>query len=492
MLDTGRDEPRARQLIDGLFAFVGLLSPEGTLLEANLAALEAAGLHAEQVIGLPFWETWWWSASPYEQARLRQAVERAARGERVRYDAEVRLSEGRSIVIDFQLAPLMSAEGGVTHLVPSGVDVTERRRAEDVLAGIVENAPIGFAHLDRELRFIRINAEMAAINGIPVESHIGRTPMDLLPELPPESYLPVFEDALAGSTSEVEITGSTPGVHDGPRTWLERVYPLRDRAGNIVGVGVFALDITERRRSIEALQRSLLPRRLPVIARADLAARYHTASGALDVGGDFYEVLAERPGFACAAFIGDVCGRGVEAAALTSLARHSALPLIENDPCSPAAVLARLNRIILDHVSEGSMRFITMALAVMCRKGLDLGVRLVLAGHPRPIVVRRGGAAGEIGVPGNFLGVFPEPSLHEYRLALGPGDSLVLYTDGFDEARSPQGAFFGVEHIIAAAASAAGRGAGPIAEAIERDLSLFTQGAAAADDRALLVIAVPT
>src|SRR5689334_24000476 len=83
----GRSECLLQDVLDGLFAFVGVLTPEGTLVEANRAALEAAGLHAEDVAGLPFEQTYWWSYSLDVQARLREAVRQAARGEPSRFDA---------------------------------------------------------------------------------------------------------------------------------------------------------------------------------------------------------------------------------------------------------------------------------------------------------------------------------------------------------------------------------------------------------------------
>lgn len=124
-------EDRLRRVIDNLFAFVGLLSLEGTLIEANKAPLEAAGLTREDVIGRRFWDCPWWTWSPDVVSRLRLAIAEAAAGETVRYDAEIMVKHGQHVIIDFQIAPLRDAEGQITHLVPSGIDITERKQREE-------------------------------------------------------------------------------------------------------------------------------------------------------------------------------------------------------------------------------------------------------------------------------------------------------------------------------------------------------------------------
>ncbi len=117
---------RLRKTMDQVLAFVGVLSPEGILLEANEPAIAAAGVPRDEVIGKPFWECFWWTHSAPNQQRLRNAVAMAARGEVVRYDVDVQVSGGGTIDIDFQLAPYFDDNGGVTYLIPSGVNITER------------------------------------------------------------------------------------------------------------------------------------------------------------------------------------------------------------------------------------------------------------------------------------------------------------------------------------------------------------------------------
>lgn len=131
-------EQFTRRVLDNLFAFVGVLTPDGTLVEANRAPLEAAGLELSDVVGKKFWDCFWWSYSPDVQQEIRGAVERAASGELVRFDVPVRvLADGR-MWIDFQIAPLRDDEGVITHLVPSGLDLSERKAAELERAGLLE------------------------------------------------------------------------------------------------------------------------------------------------------------------------------------------------------------------------------------------------------------------------------------------------------------------------------------------------------------------
>jgi PAS domain S-box-containing protein len=124
---------RLRRALDELFVLAGLLGLDGTILEVNRATTERAGLSRADVIGRPIWECSWWSYDTKAQQQVRDAVRRARSGEVVRYDAPVRLARGELITIDFQLAPMRDEEGAIEYLVPSGVDITERKLAEQAL-----------------------------------------------------------------------------------------------------------------------------------------------------------------------------------------------------------------------------------------------------------------------------------------------------------------------------------------------------------------------
>jgi PAS domain S-box-containing protein len=125
-----KSEQQVRRVLDSLFSFVGVLTAEGVLIEANSTALLAAGLEAEDVIGKRFTETYWWSYSESIQAQLAEAIASARLGNVVRYDVQVRLAANKFIIIDFALVPLLNDAGEIEYLIPSGIDITERKQTE--------------------------------------------------------------------------------------------------------------------------------------------------------------------------------------------------------------------------------------------------------------------------------------------------------------------------------------------------------------------------
>jgi len=122
-----------RRVLDSLFAFVGMLQPDGTLIDANKAPLEAAGISLDDVLGKKFWDCFWWNYDPAVQRQLKVAVERAAAGEISRYDVPVQMEGGNIMTIDFMIAPLLDEQGRITHLIPSANDITERVQSEELL-----------------------------------------------------------------------------------------------------------------------------------------------------------------------------------------------------------------------------------------------------------------------------------------------------------------------------------------------------------------------
>lgn len=142
-----------RGVLNNLFAFVGLLDTEGVLLDVNRAPLEAAGIDSSQVIGRTFWDAYWWSHSAESQAQLKQAFERAKQGEVVRYDTVVRMANDSRMWIDFQIAPLRNEAGEIVNIIPSAMDITRRRgaqeelqRKESQLRTILDNLPVGIVY----------------------------------------------------------------------------------------------------------------------------------------------------------------------------------------------------------------------------------------------------------------------------------------------------------------------------------------------------------
>lgn len=164
-----------RRVLDGLFAFVGVMTPDGVLLQANRAPLEAAGISLADVTGRPFWDTYWWSYSAELQAWMREAVARAARGEMVRKDVVVRMAGDTRMTIDFMLAPLRDEQGRVTHLIPSAIDITERLATEARFRRVFESARTGLALVDEGARILLANPALAALLRLPGEELHGRS-----------------------------------------------------------------------------------------------------------------------------------------------------------------------------------------------------------------------------------------------------------------------------------------------------------------------------
>ncbi|MGI8545377.1 MAG: PAS domain S-box protein [Aridibacter sp.] len=159
-----RSEQNVRNIINNLFAFVGVLSPDGTLLEANRTALESASLKAEDVIGKKFADTYWWNYSKETQEQLNETIKKVANGEKVRYDVNIRVNENVFIPIDFMMAPLYDYDGNITHLIPSGLDLTPRKEAEDALRrsenfanAILNSLTAHVAVVDKEGNIIAVN-----------------------------------------------------------------------------------------------------------------------------------------------------------------------------------------------------------------------------------------------------------------------------------------------------------------------------------------------
>ena len=164
-------------------------------------------------------------------------------------------------------------------------------------------------------------------------------------------------------------------------------------------------------------------------------AAFYQPAGVMqtEVGGDFYDVF-EAGDDAWGVMIGDVCGKGVEAAALTGMARHTLRASALREP-SPSRVLEALNRVML---REDGERFCTVALGRIERT-VSAGVRLTVAcgGHPSPLVVRREGGVATVGAPGSLLGVFEDVTIEDRVVELDPGDRVVFFTDGLVDPRHP-------------------------------------------------------
>jgi phosphoserine phosphatase RsbU/P len=240
-------------------------------------------------------------------------------------------------------------------------------------------------------------------------------------------------------------------------------------------------------RVSQALQRALLPRALPVVEGLDLAAQYLPASTGSDVGGDFYDVYPLGAARWLVA-IGDVCGTGAGAAARTGMMRDVLRVLVrEGRPLVRAIEL--LNDVMLE--SGDPLQFATLAAALVSMRepaggGRELEVQLVLAGHLQPLVVRPDGRVDLVGEHGTAVGLVERLDLTCTTHVLGPGDTLLLYTDGVTERRRGDEQF-GVERLRRAGGAAAGRPAARLLTVVRAALGRFTTSPHD-DDIALLAL----
>jgi PAS domain S-box-containing protein len=240
----------------------------------------------------------------------------------------------------------------------------------------------------------------------------------------------------------------------------------------------------ESRYIASRLQQSLLPPHLPEIPGAEIAARFRPAGEANDVGGDFYDIFQRGPD-QWAITIGDVCGKGPDAAAVTSLARHTLRATALRGDDSPDDLLRTLNRAML---AEGPLayQFCTVAFASF-EIGASTRVAVAGGGHPLPILMRADGTVEAVGAPGTLLGVVEDPEITCTDVELFPGDTMVFYTDGITEARTERG-LLGLDGLLSALRSCVGCAAAEVAERIEQRLE--SQTVELRDDVALVVIQV--
>ncbi len=238
----------------------------------------------------------------------------------------------------------------------------------------------------------------------------------------------------------------------------------------------------DRDQVARTLQRSLLPPDLPDVPGIELAAVYHPAGGGGDVGGDFYDAFETGEGDLFLA-IGDVCGKGAPAAALTGIARHTVRAAAVRER-SPRTILRTLNQALLRQVTEH--RFCTVAVGRLEPTTAGASLTVCCGGHPPPLLIRSNGTVEEAGTPGTLLGIYEQVQLSDLTVALEPGDAVVFHTDGVTEERL-EGHMFGEERLLELLRSSAGMSAAGIADRIERAVLEFKPGPPA-DDVAVIVL----
>ncbi|KUN78955.1 PAS domain S-box protein [Streptomyces bungoensis] len=243
---------------------------------------------------------------------------------------------------------------------------------------------------------------------------------------------------------------------------------------------------SERTAISQSLQRSLLPPGLPHIDGVEVEVIYRAAGEGNEVGGDFYDLFPIGNG-AYGFAIGDVCGTGPNAAAVTGLARH-ALRLLAREGLSGPAVLERLNSAILDEGDRS--RFLTLLYGEMRpQEDGSAELKVVCAGHPLPLRLRQDGTVAAAAEPQPLLGVIEDLELYEETVTLDPGDVLLCVTDGVTERREGT-RMLGDDGLADVLTTCTGLTAGAVAARIMRAVERFASDAPS-DDMAILAMRVP-
>jgi sigma-B regulation protein RsbU (phosphoserine phosphatase) len=308
-----------------------------------------------------------------------------------------------------------------------------------------------------------------------------------------------------------EVLGTLCVVDTKPRTWTDRDVQVLETLAAAASAEValrasLGEERTQRERAMaaaDALERAnveleetathatalastlsdtLLPRRLSPVDGLDVATRYRAAQAQM-VTGDFYD-LFPLGGDAWAVVIGDVVGKGPSAAAYTAEVRYTVRAEAVRRG-GPAEVLQAVNRTLRTY-AERSEQFVTVAYCSLRRSSQGWDVAVALAGHPHPLLRRADGVVEQVGVPGVPLGLFDDAHVGDHRVALSPGEALVLYTDGVVEAR--RGAEeYGLSRLVELVAASEVASADALAEEIMDAVAAFTTGGAR-DDTAVMVL----
>jgi sigma-B regulation protein RsbU (phosphoserine phosphatase) len=369
---------------------------------------------------------------------------------------------------------------------------------------LYERAPCGFLSTTPDGLIVKCNATFRTWIGREADEIVGRLSfVDLLTAGGRIYHETHFAPTLRmqGSAREIALDLLTADGHRLPV--LVNATLDRDASGRATVIRIAVFDATERRqyerellRAKEAaeaaeerartlartLQQTLIPPTPPRIPTLDLAAAYRPAGAGDEVGGDFYDVfpVGEED---WVAVVGDVCGKGVGAAVVTSLARHTLRALaVRHDEAS--AMLEGLNRVLL---LEEDQPFCTISLLRLRRDAEGWTAVLTTGGHPLPVLIRPGSDPTLFGAEGPLLGVLEDPTFVERSRRLEAGDVLLLYTDGVTEGRRDR-ELYGEERLLAAVS----RGTTPasIVDALVTDVLEFQRGTPR-DDIAVLAVGAP-
>ncbi|MEU2366738.1 SpoIIE family protein phosphatase [Streptomyces noursei] len=397
---------------------------------------------------------------------------------------------------------------------PADQDARFSELLEDSAEDLYEHAPCGYLSTLLDGRIAKINATLLDWLGYERSDLVGRRNFSELLTVGGRLYhethfAPLLRmqgeisgialelKAADGSRLPVMVTSTVKTGSDGqPLLIRTTVFDARDRRA-------YETELLRARQEADlerdrlkllntTLQKTLLPPVLENVPGLDVDAHYHVAS-VDEVGGDFYDLFPLAAG-TWGLFLGDVCGKGAKAAAVTSLARYTlrAAAVYNSDP---AAVLGNLNTVLNHEYNGTDPRFCTVVFGLLTPDPGRGGFRITLAsgGHPPALLMRADGAADYLPTPGGqLIGALPDAHISTTTVHLAPGDTLFLHTDGLTEAHTAAGGpdgRYGDDALLDFGRALAPTTASGAIGAV-RDL-LDTFGTGVDDDTAVLAIHVP-
>jgi serine phosphatase RsbU (regulator of sigma subunit) len=366
-------------------------------------------------------------------------------------------------------------EQHIAHSDPDKVDLVEELRAKYPPSVSDPNSPL--------VSVLRTGRSMV----------ISRVPDELLrAAAQDEEHLRILRGLGLRSALVVPLTGPQGPIGalaliqaESGRRYSDADLPFAEELARTASLAIENARLhQERTRIAQTLQNSLLPSEIPQIPGLEVAVRYRPAGEGNLVGGDFFDVF-DAGGGAWAVALGDVCGKGPEAAALTGLVRHTIRTAAARER-KPSAVLSIVNRQILKTNGD---RFCTATMGTVESSNGVVKMQVSCGGHPAPLVIRASRMVEETDCIGTLLGVFPEADLSDSPVELGPGDAIVFYTDGVTEQFGRNGTQ-GDARLVSLLWESEGLDATTIADRIYREAALEDDDAPR-DDMAIVVLRVP-
>lgn len=360
--------------------------------------------------------------------------------------------------------PVRDDKGNITCWAGLNLDITDRKKIEnelqrnhELLQSLIDYTPALVFAVDREEHFIIVNKALAETLGKPSETLVKATRHGLMPEewaVQHESNdQQVFESGIANTMEEHVVLNGTP------ITYLSTKFPIKDTDGRVYAVAGMSTDVTERKLAeqqreellerehhiADVLQKAILPPKIePEILDYRIAVTYRPALKEAEIGGDFYDVF-QLDDNKLAVIIGDVAGKGLQAALRVSSARYAIRSYAYIDS-NPGRVLTQANA-ALCRDSDDISNILTVFFAVF---DPQFGTMLyATAAHDPPVVFCANGGYEELAIGGLPLGLMENTEYQQNARKLDAGDLVVMVTDGIIEARAPGAELFEKERLVA-------------------------------------------